>query len=140
MHTDTMNFHVSVKALVFDEHDRLLLLQEESGIWDLPGGRIEHGEELQEALRRECCEEIGVAGDILDASPFMAWSILHSDGFWKVILCYRMQISNQTLQENWIPSSECTRFEFFTPATLSTLNLAQQMSPLAKQWQEALRR
>ena len=133
-----MNFHVSVKALIFDPHQHLLLAQEDSGVWDLPGGRMEHGESFHAALLRECREEMGVSGDIIDSTPFLAWSIQHSDGFWKAILCFRMRLSVQTLQEQWMPSSECRSYAFFAPQALASLNLAQQMEPLAQHWLAAL--
>lgn len=136
---DTMNFHVSIKALVFDEHQHLLLVQEDSGVWDLPGGRMEHGESFHAALLRECQEEMGVCGDILDTTPFLAWSTQHSDGFWKAILCFRMHLPFTTLQERWTPSNECRAYAFFAPHALATLNLAQQMAPLAQHWQAAMR-
>lgn len=132
-----MDFHVSVKALVFDERQRLLLLREESGVWDLPGGRMEHGENFHGALQRECREEIGIAGQILDATPYLAWSSLHSDGFWKVILCFRMRIAADELHQSWRPSEECTEFGFFAVEALDELNLAHQMHPLAKHWRLA---
>lgn len=137
---DTMNYHVSIKALIFDRHQHLLLVQEDSGIWDLPGGRMEHGESFHEALLRECEEEMGVKGDIIDTTPYLAWSTQHSDGHWKAILCFRMDLAADTLREHWIPSSECRSFGFFSPDALATLNLAQQMTPLARHWQTALQR
>jgi 8-oxo-dGTP diphosphatase len=32
-----------------------------AGLWELPGGRVEPGEDDHTALRRECMEELGVA-------------------------------------------------------------------------------
>ncbi|WP_209648038.1 (deoxy)nucleoside triphosphate pyrophosphohydrolase [Kibdelosporangium banguiense] len=46
--------------------DRRLLAQqrafpaEVAGLWELPGGRVEPGESDQEAVRRECAEELGI--------------------------------------------------------------------------------
>ncbi len=47
--------------IVQDEH--ILLIQRgnppQQGRWTLPGGKVEHGESLQEAVRREVAEETG---------------------------------------------------------------------------------
>jgi 8-oxo-dGTP pyrophosphatase MutT (NUDIX family) len=55
-------FEVSLKAAIFRD-GRLLLLQEaDTGFWELPGGRIDVGEEWlpHEAIRtREITEELG---------------------------------------------------------------------------------
>lgn len=50
--------------------DGLLLAQQRAypshsaGKWELPGGRVEHGESEPEALARECLEELGVVVEI----------------------------------------------------------------------------
>jgi 8-oxo-dGTP pyrophosphatase MutT (NUDIX family) len=61
-------YRVSVKALVFDPQDRLLVMQNRDDTWELPGGGWEHGETLEECLRRELLEELGVGIASIDMS------------------------------------------------------------------------
>ncbi len=58
-----------VAAIIGDEAGRVLLAQraehgEHPGLWEFPGGKVEHGENAPAALRRELMEELGV-----DAEP-----------------------------------------------------------------------
>lgn len=54
-----MDFPVSIKdVLIID--GKALLLKNERNEWDLPGGRIELGETLENCLRGELQEEISV--------------------------------------------------------------------------------
>jgi ADP-ribose pyrophosphatase YjhB (NUDIX family) len=50
-------FPISVKGVVLDSADRVLLLRNERDEWELPGGRIEIGETPQECVAREVFEE-----------------------------------------------------------------------------------
>ena len=52
-------FQVGVKALIEDEVGRVLLLKNRD-FWDMPGGRMDQGEDVRQALERELTEEIGV--------------------------------------------------------------------------------
>lgn len=57
MKKDFQKFHISVKGLIkFD--NSFLLLQEEDGVWEAPGGRVNEGELLKETLLRELNEEL----------------------------------------------------------------------------------
>lgn len=52
-------YRVSAKGVVLmDEH--ILLVRKASGMWDLPGGRLEAGETPEQALIREVQEETGI--------------------------------------------------------------------------------
>ncbi len=54
---------VSVKAVIVDR-GRVLLLANDRGEWELPGGRLDPGESEAEALIREIDEELGVVARI----------------------------------------------------------------------------
>jgi 8-oxo-dGTP diphosphatase len=57
-----------VGALVYDEQHRLLVVQRANepgrGLWSLPGGRIEPGEDDPTALTREVAEETGLEVEV----------------------------------------------------------------------------
>lgn len=52
-------FPVSVKGVLF-EQDRVVLLENERGEWELPGGRLESGEDPHTCLVREIGEELSI--------------------------------------------------------------------------------
>jgi len=61
---------VLVVAGVLLEQGRVLLTQRKpgthlEGTWELPGGKIEPGEDPRDALRRELREEIGIEVEVL---------------------------------------------------------------------------
>jgi ADP-ribose pyrophosphatase YjhB (NUDIX family) len=51
----------AANAAIFDDGERLLLVQREStGRWQLPGGHMDVGESIEDACVREVREEIGL--------------------------------------------------------------------------------
>ena len=62
MYTDLLKMHKYIEAaggVVKNEKDEYLLIKR-FGIWDLPKGKVEKGEETLEAAIREVCEETGL--------------------------------------------------------------------------------
>ena len=60
-----------VTAAIILKDNRVLIAQRApgenlAGRWEFPGGKIEHGETLQECLKREISEELDVNIEVLD--------------------------------------------------------------------------
>jgi len=51
-------FFVGVKAVIVRDGKVLLLRHATKDFWDMPGGRIDDDETIEQALRRELCEEL----------------------------------------------------------------------------------
>lgn len=63
---------VGVGAVIFNSEGKLLLTKRgnksrnEVGKWEIPGGRVQWGERLEDAIKREVKEELGVDIEIIE--------------------------------------------------------------------------
>jgi ADP-ribose pyrophosphatase YjhB (NUDIX family) len=64
----TLNPIVAVGAIVFDQAGRALLVERArppgAGLWTVPGGKVELGETLVQAVVREVLEETGIVVEV----------------------------------------------------------------------------
>jgi len=62
--TNSAQFRIAVYAIVFEEHRVLLAHRRDIDWWNLPGGGMELGETVEDAVRREVCEETGLVVEV----------------------------------------------------------------------------
>lgn len=140
-------FHLGVKALIHDRDGRLLLLKlnpekvKGEDYWDIPGGRIQKNESLEDALKREVYEETGLQ-NITRMTPFtMALSSIRipvQKGdvglIFATFLCdvsgdCPIQLSNEHIQFGW--------FEAGRAAELLAVNYPSQLTEKLAKLQKA---
>lgn len=101
-----MRPEVCVGAIAVDEDDLLLIRRGRgvaAGFWSVPGGRVEEGETLAEAVVRELREETGiegVCGELVGVEEVLA------DGFHFVILDYAVSVLERVEPEAGDDASE----------------------------------
>ncbi len=109
---------VGVGAIIVDNQGRLFLARRgpkaknERGLWEFPGGSVEFGERLRDALRREMQEEYGVVievGELLDVVDH----ILPEEGQHWVSPTYLCRIVSG--EPRIIEPEKCTQIGWFPP-------------------------
>lgn len=105
-----------VGAIAVDE-DQILLVRRgrgpAQGEWSVPGGHVEPGETLAEAVVRELAEETGLAG-VCDG--LAGWVERVGDGYHHVILDFHVTIidssepvaGDDAAEVAWVPLSDVT--------------------------------
>ena len=83
-------FPVSVKALIKDQ-DRYLLLQNERGEWDFPGGKLETGATIGQTLLEEVLEETNLKVDLENLCYLEQHKVNRS---WVVVAVYFAKINS----------------------------------------------
>ena len=89
-------YRISLKGLIRNEKGEVLVVKENGrDYWDLPGGGMDHAEDIKTAIGREMKEETSLEGDFtykIIAVDDPAYSSLHN--FWQVRLIYELEPEN----------------------------------------------
>jgi 8-oxo-dGTP pyrophosphatase MutT (NUDIX family) len=86
---------VSVKAVVVDS-SRVLLCRNDRGAWELPGGRLEEGEDLHSCVQREVEEETGLTVRVVRI--LQAWSYEVLPGKRVVVIAFECRLTSEGVE------------------------------------------
>ncbi|MGK2944726.1 MAG: NUDIX domain-containing protein [Desulfuromonadales bacterium] len=118
----------SVVACIVDEKERVLLtrrcIEPFCGQWVMPGGKVDHGEPLLQALHREVREEVGIEVHIAGLLDVYEHVAIGERNDHYVILYYRAQPltvdlkpnSSEVIEAEWVPASRLIAYDM-TPGT-----------------------
>jgi len=111
---------VEVAAAVIRERGRYLIARRAggshlAGLWEFPGGKRRPGESLEECLRRELREELGVEIEVGEKLDTVTWPYPERTVVLHFFLC-ALAAGAITPREGqavcWVPPDELSRYAF----------------------------
>ena len=121
-------FPVSVKGVVVRE-GLVLLLRNERDEWELPGGKLELGEDPAECVRREIAEEVNwqvTTGPLLDS-----WQYHIREGVDVLIITYGCHVNTDTAP---VVSHEHKEVGLFSAAEVEELRMPSGYKKSIASW------
>jgi 8-oxo-dGTP diphosphatase len=114
-HTDYL-YRISLKGLVRNALGEILVVKEtDRDYWDLPGGGMDHGEDIKAAIAREMKEEVNMQGDftyrVIDVDDP---SYLRTHDFWQLRLVFEVTPENMSFS----PGEDADEVAFVSPESL----------------------
>lgn len=105
----------SAKAVVVTKDGKVLLMRKSSGLVDLPGGKVEEGEDMFVALQRETLEETGLK---IKKYDFIASWVKYSPSLGdRLVVVFEARIDKKAKKIAVEMSDEHGWFDFICPTT-----------------------
>ena len=130
---------IDVACALIEREGRLLVAQrppnkEQALKWEFPGGKVEHGEDVRSALKREIAEELGVEIDV--QRQLAAW--VHDYGDFAIrLLPYVCALpSGEPVPQEHVGVLWCA------PSVVGALDLAEADRPVLRNylsWVDSMR-
>lgn len=104
-------YRVSLKLLVRDKEGKALLVRNDQGTWAVPGGGWDAGESIEECVRREIMEELGVEVKHFDPNPVAFWVGQSGRGTYNNL---KILVSGTLASHKFITTDEAAETAFFS--------------------------
>lgn len=125
-----------VGAIVHDAGGRLLLVRRRNepaaGLWSVPGGRVEPGERLEDAVVRELAEETGL---LVEATGIVGVVERDGPGVVYEIVDYRARLADGVDPASACAGDDATEVGWFTAGELATLDAVPGLVEQLRAWQ-----
>ncbi len=122
-------YRVSVKGIIIDDQDRILLARESDGTWDMLGGGLDHNEDPIVCLKREIQEETGlIVTKVWPAPKYFITAHKASNNLYIANAVYQIELASL----DFTPSDECQELRFFSAQEMGELQLLPNMQELHK--------
>lgn len=122
-------YRVSIKALILnDSRDKFLIILEDNGLWELPGGGLDWPEGPEDCLRREIKEEMGLEVVEINQTPsyFLVGENMKGNRSVNIVL------ETKVKDYNFSPSKECLEIKFVSPEEVESINAFRNVKELAE--------
>jgi len=111
--------HVAV-AVIQNGMDKVFICQRKAGahqggLWEFPGGKLEAGESVTDALKRECLEEIGI--EVISARQLLRVHHAYEDinvllDVWKITEYAGVPHGNEGQNYRWVEKNQLSSYKF----------------------------
>ena len=126
----------TVGALVRSPAGRLLLVRTEKwrGLWGVPGGKVEWGERLEDALRREFLEEVGLR--LHDVRFALFQEAINPPDFYRPAHFPLFSYFAASGSERVVANEEIVEWAWVEPAAAAAYRLNMYTTPLLEKYLE----
>jgi 8-oxo-dGTP pyrophosphatase MutT (NUDIX family) len=119
------SYYTGIKGLIKNSQGSVLILKDNStGKWEVPGGRIDQNQQIEEAFRREMSEELpGSVVKNFGSVVYAAQGDFMVENDHKLMLLFfiadvempdSLELSNEHSELAWVDSSTIDNYEIYT--------------------------
>lgn len=117
---------ISIKGIVFED-SRVWLRHNERNEWELPGGKLDEGEQPEETIARELKEELGFETRVVNIIQSHLYTIKTSSDESRgvLVVTYLCVLLEKTGDFEIIGEAGPSKFELFSLEKLENLNMPE---------------